>query len=185
MPVRVSVLANKYAIAFLNLFFPKISDEFIDKLVSLESFFKKNRLFYVYLRIPSLSYLVKKKALDLLCSEFELDNSVIRLMYLLLDQGRIEIIDKVLGKIVTFYRCRKNIELFNVTSSHALSDSEKEKVTKFIKHVAEKKVLADFIVDRNLIAGLRIQSSSFLWERSIAKQLRDVKRSIFKQVGLW
>ena len=39
--------------------------------------------------------------------------------------------------------------------------------------------------DEKLIIGLRIQSLTFLWERSIAKQLRSVKRSIFKQVGLW
>ena len=185
MPVRVTVIANKYAISFLNLFFFQISDELIEKLIKLEKFLKKNRLFYIYLRIPSLSYLIKQKALNRLCHAFELDKPIARLIFLLLDQGRIEILDKVLGKIVVFYRRRKNIELFNVISSHPLSDDEKMKVTKFIKHVSSGEILANFIEDKNLIAGLRIQSSSFLWERSIAKQLRDVKRFIFKQVGLW
>jgi F0F1-type ATP synthase delta subunit len=33
-------------------------------------------------------------------------------------------------------------------------------------------------VDPSLIAGVRLQSDYFLWEHSIAKQLRDLKRNV-------
>ncbi|MFC1894653.1 ATP synthase F1 subunit delta [Candidatus Dependentiae bacterium] len=185
MQVRINLIAKKYALAFLNNFFGQLSDEDIDKLIYLQNFLKKNKLFYVYLRIPSLSGDIKQKAIDRLIKSFDLGEPSLRLIVLLLKEGRIEILDKVLSKIVMLYRFRKKIKLFNVASSHELSLNQQEKVIKFLKNMANGRVIAKFIVDKKLISGLRIQSDNFLWERSIAKQLRDVKRLIFKQVGLW
>ena len=176
MQVRINLIAKKYAVAFLDLFFDQLSDSYIDKIIELENFLKKNQLFYIYLRIPSLPYSVKQKALDKLVYAFDLGESGKRLIFLLLDQRRIEILDKILNKIVVLYRLRKKIELFKVLSSHDLSKTEKEKVLKFIKNVANGQVIANFFVDEKLITGLRVQSNAFLWERSVAKQLRDVKK---------
>ncbi len=185
MQVRKNIIAKKYAIAFLNLFFDEITDTYVHRLLSLDEFLKKNKSFYIYLGIPTIPYLVKQKALNRLAQVFEFNKPLRRLMFLLLDQGRIEILDKVIEKIVVIYRQRKNIELFKISSSHQMTELEKDNVIKFVKYIAKGGVITDFIVDEKLIAGLRIQSNTFLWERSIAKQLRDIKRSIFKQVGIW
>ncbi|MFH1461332.1 MAG: ATP synthase F1 subunit delta [bacterium] len=185
MVVETSLISKKYAAAFLNVFSDQISSKNLDKWLDLANFLKKNKLFYVYLRIPSISYLTKQKALFKVATELKLEKPIIRMIFLLLDHSRIEILDQVLSKIILLYRRKINTKLFKVTSSHDLTNEEKEKIIKFIESINIGGVLVDFEKDEKLIIGIRIQSITFLWERSIAKQLRSVKRSIFKQVGLW
>ncbi|MBD3273378.1 hypothetical protein GF385_03465 [Candidatus Dependentiae bacterium] len=185
MELQTSLISKKYAAAFLNVFSDKISDENLEKWISLEKFLKKNKLFYVYLQVPTISYFTKKKALLRIAQALKLEKPITKMMFLLLDHGRIEILHQVLNKIILLYRRKINTKLFKVTTSHDITFEEKEKIINFIKSISNGGVLAEFEKDEKLICGLRIQSLTFLWERSIEKQLRSVKRSVFKQVGLW
>ncbi len=185
MQVEINILAKKYAVAFLNIFSNEISDKNLEKWIELKKFFKKNRMIYIYLRIPSIPYLTKQKALVRISQALDLNRPITKMMLLLLDHNRIELFDFVLDKIILLYRKKVNSKLFKVSSSHDLTEREKEAVTEFIKSIWHGGVWTEFVKDEKLIAGLRIQSLTFLWERSIAKQLRNVKRSIFKQVGIW
>ena len=185
MQVEISAISKKYATAFLNIFSDQVSDENLKKWIGLEKFLKKNKFFYIYLQVPTISYFTKQKALVRVAKVLKLEKPITKMMFLLLDHGRIEILHMVLNKIILLYRRRINMKFFKVTSSHYLTDDEKGKIIKYIDSISDGGVLAEFEKDEKLIIGLRIQSLTFLWERSIAKQLRSVKRSIFKQVGLW
>lgn len=185
MLVNTSKIARNYAQAFLNVFFEQISVDYITRLERVENFLKNNRFFFIYLKIPSLSIGRKKEVLDKFVNFFGLNAPIKKLIYVLLEQGRIDFLGDIIGKIIQLYRLKKNIQFFKVSTSHSLSDQEKESMIKFVKSLASGEVVIKFIVDPKLITGIRIQSDSFLWERSVSKQLRDVKRSIFKQVGLW
>jgi ATP synthase F1 delta subunit len=169
----------------LNLFFDEISGDCIKKLEKLETFLKQNKLFFVYLRIPSIPFQVKQEALNKFSNFYDFCEPCRRLMFVLLKQGRIDFLDEIVSKILILYRIRKKIQLFKISTSHPLEEKEKERVIRFVKGLASGEVVCKFLVDAKIIAGMRIQSETFLWERSVAKQLRDVKRSIFKQVGLW
>jgi len=183
--VSSRIVAKKYAVAFLNQYFNELSTDYIKRLSTLGRFLKKNRYFYIYLLVPSVPVLEKQKALSRIAQAFDLEKSTKKLMFVLLDHGRIEILDNVLHQIIFYYRRRKNIQLYRITISHPITKKEECKVIDFIKHIAPTAVVADFVVDQSLISGFRVQSNTFLWERSISKQLRDVRRSIFKRVGLW
>lgn len=185
MQLGTSRISRKYAQAFLNVFFDQISNDCIKKLEKLEKFLKENKLFFVYLRIPSIPVQAKQDALNKFIEFFGLCEPFEKLIFLLLSHGRIDFLDEVVSKILTLYRSKKHIQFFKISTSHALEEKEKERVIKFVKGLASGEVVCKFLVDAKIIAGMRIQSEAFLWERSVAKQLRDVKRSIFKQVGLW
>lgn len=185
MLVNTSKIARNYAQAFLNVFFEQLSADYITRLERVEKFLKNNRFFFIYLKIPSLSLERKKEILDKFVNFFGLNAPIKKLIFMLLEQGRIDFLDDIIEKIIQLYRFKKNIQFFKVSTSNSLTDQEKERVIKFVKSLASGEVVSKFIVDPKLITGIRIQSDSLLWERSVSKQLRDVKRSIFKQVGLW
>ncbi len=180
MFVSSDVIAKKYASAFLNVYFSQIDDTFLKRISLLKDFFKKHRYAYVYFRISNILKHVKMQALTKIAHAFKLDKSVVRLMILLLEQDRIEILDRVLSFIILSFQERKGIEVFTVMSSHPLTKEEKLKVIKFIEFNTPKKVNAEFLVDEKLLVGLRIKSHSFLWERSIEKQLRDIRQFMLK-----
>ncbi len=179
------LLAKRYAIAFLNIYFKELSGDDLDNLQSFNNFIKTNRIFYVCLRLPSINVVKTQEIIDKIFELFSLKRSFKKLLMLLLDDGRIEILGKVIDKILIIYRQRSDISFFDVFTSHDVSDLDKNRIIKFIDGISTGRVVADFKLDKNLIAGFRIQSNNLLWERSMAKQLRDVKRSVFKQVGIW
>ena len=179
------IIAKKYAVAFINLHSRILDDESIKKVIKVRDFLKKNNMFYVYLRIPTIDHNIKKDALQRVITAFTLEKCFDRLFFQLLDDGRVEVLDKVLDQIVTCYRLSKDIRLFKITTSHELGDKERKDVIDFVEDISKKNVITKFFVDPKLICGFRIQSTNFLWERSISKQLRDIKRNIFKQVGVW
>jgi F-type H+-transporting ATPase subunit delta len=185
MLIGTSKLSKKYAQAFLNVFFDQITSDCIVKLERVEDFLKKNRFFFIYLKVPSISIDKKREVLNKFINFFALCAPVKKLTFLLLEQGRIDFLDDIIEKIIKLYRVRKDIQFFRIYVSHSLSEQEKERIIRFVKSLASKDVISKFIIDPKLITGIRIQSDSFLWERSVSKQLREVKRSIFKQVGLW
>lgn len=185
MQVEIDLITKKYATAFLNVFSDQITGANLEGWIKLKNFLSKNKFFYIYLRIPTISYLTKQKALIRVAQALNLQKPMIKIMFVLLDHGRIEMLDNVLKNIIILYRQKINTKLFKVTSPYDLNNSEQLVVQEFIKSIASCNVDAEFVVDKKLIAGLRIQSSTFLWERSVAKQLRGIKRSVFKQVGLW
>lgn len=183
--IERACLAGRYANAFLDLHINSISEDDLGRLAKFKRFLKRNRVFYVCLRLPTIEFSKKEKILKDVFKLFSLPEYFEKLITVLLNSFRIELLDKIIDKIIIFYRQRKNISFFDVFTSHKISDFEREKIIKFIKSISTGKVVADFKVNEKLIAGFRIQSSILLWERSIAKQLRDVKRSVFKQVGIW
>ncbi|MCK4650798.1 F0F1 ATP synthase subunit delta [Candidatus Babeliales bacterium] len=185
MNIKIYVIAKKYAIAFLNLYFDRISDKDIETICSLVQFLKLNKKLCIFLCIPSLSESVKKKVLIRVAEKFDLFEPLKKMMFVLLIHKRIEILEKVLEQVIIYYRERKCIKLFKITTSHLLSKSQKNDVVIFVEDMVKGKIVTKFFVNSKLICGFRIQSKNFLWERSISKQLGDVKKSIFKQVGLW
>ena len=185
MQVEINLVAKKYAQAFLNVFSCQVSKDNLDKWIALEKFLEQNKLFYIYLGIPSISYFTKQRVLTSIAHELKLEKPIIKMMFLLLDHRRIEFLHAVLNKIILLYRRKNNIKKFVVTYSHDLNEEEKQEIIKFTENISGGEVVAEFVRDEKLICGLRIQSLTFLWERSVAKQLRGVKRSIFKQVGIW
>ncbi|MFA5075207.1 MAG: F0F1 ATP synthase subunit delta [Candidatus Babeliales bacterium] len=184
MQIEANIIAKKYAIAFLNLYINELTEQDISAFSKLSDFLIKNRQFYVYLGIPGISYLIKHKALNRIAQELNLCKPIKRLMFIVLDHGRIDILDKILKQIDSCYKIEKNIESFFVTTSHEISEFEKNKILEFIKKATNSEVRARFLVNKNLICGFRIKSYKFLWERSISKQLRDVRKFIFEQAGL-
>ena len=184
MRMRIDLISKKYATAFLNLYFEQINDQTIETLFQLGKFLSNNKLLYVYLRVPTISHLIKQKVLNKIAQSLNLSEPIIKVMFVLLEQGRIEILDKVIDQIVFMYRRRKNIRLFFIQSSHPLAKEEEDKIINFVKYVSKGDIITKFEVNEKLICGLGIRSKNFLWERSIAKKFRDVKQSIFRQVEL-
>lgn len=178
MQVEANIIAKKYATAFLNLYIDELTEHDILTISNLSDFLLNNRQFYVYLGIPSVSYLIKQKALNRVAQELNLCKPLKKLMFVVLDHGRIDILDKILKQIDDCYKIKKNIETFVISSSHEITDVEKDKILKFVKNETKSTVDAKFLIDKNLISGLRISSYKFLWERSISKQIRDVRKLI-------
>ncbi len=172
--VEEDIIAKKYAVAFLNMYGEEYGADSLEKFAALEEFIKDNQNLYISLRIPNIPPSTKKLVLDKMAESFSLGDAMQILMHRLLDDGRIEILDKVLRHIVWVYKRKYNIERFDVATSHTITKAQKEKIVAFIKSRSDAQLLTRFVIDPSLIVGVRIESNTFLWERSVKYRLREV-----------
>ncbi len=150
----------------------------------LKKFLYKNKKLYAYLSIPKLSLKTKLTFIDRLCNAFNLAQGEIRLIRLLVEQGRIEILDATLKRIIEEYHIKTGVVLLNVYTSHETNDAQKIIIKNFIHNLIKQKTEIKFFIDKSLINGIRIKSSTFLWEHSVRKHIKKFKNNLFQQAIL-
>lgn len=172
------LLAKKYAQAFFNSAGISFDSEALNASLELSSFLKNHRYIYALLCIPTLPHSSKAEALRFLFKKFSIDDSLQKLLFLLLEQGRIDGIDAVLNEVHNEYYKRHDIELFKIISSHTLKPQQQKTLKVFVQKLVGKTIRVEYKVDSRLIVGLRVQSTSSLWERSIKKELLEISTQI-------
>lgn len=183
MFVVEGAIAKKYARAFIDVYSDVLTPSYLKRLEVLISFLDKNRFFQATLSIPTLSLDVKKKFIERVVKDLSLSVYTKKLMLVLLSHGRIELIGRVLKKIILIYKQQNHEEYFTVSSSHLLLANEQDSVISFIKRRSSEKVNVSFIIDKTLIGGIRIKSDNHLWECSIKMRIQRLKRVLLRQEG--
>jgi len=177
MKHQEALIAKKYAKAFLNLFIDEISLKDYQRIVELRQFLKDRREVLTFLGLPQLEPSKKCAVLDYLIDKFNLLTSLKRLITILVDDKREYLFPMVLYYIVLIYRQRKKILAFTVKSSALLDAATLCIIEKFLERSTGQRILTEQIVDKSLIAGVRLISDQYLWEYSIAKRLRTLMMS--------
>jgi F0F1-type ATP synthase delta subunit len=114
------------------------------------------------------------RALEALFAEFSDKKPFTALIRVLLDENRGYLITAALRELVVLYQAAHNIMPCAITSSHPLSQEELDNVQQFLARQTGSDIIYTYSRDTSLIAGLRVQSKTILWEHSIRKQLREL-----------
>ena len=175
MNINEVILSRKYATAFLNLFIDKLSITDYDTIVRTAAFLKEEPTLVSYFKLPRVGA-VKKKVIAALFEEFKLPPTLKKLTDLLVQDQRLFLLPQVLKSMVQLYRQRKGIMAFEVTSSYTLTQKQLETIKDLLAAKTRKHIEYEYKVDNELIAGIRLQSDTVLWEYSIARQLAEAQR---------
>ncbi len=171
------MIARRYALAFLNVF--PLQLETIDSIKQAITFLDQHDEVFLMLKIPLLDDEKKTHALqDYLIEKFALPEVFKQLIAVLISQKRSYLINDILRLLVELYEERANIEFFEVRSSAPLNDADLKAVEQFLADNTNHTILAQQVPDKELIAGIRLQSAQHLWEYSVAKQLRAVEKCL-------
>jgi F-type H+-transporting ATPase subunit delta len=182
--IQNSIIAKRYACAFLNQYENLVQEEYYESLTDFSLFLKKNRWLYAYLSITSINEETKVNVIDKLHRNILPKQYTENLITLLSKDKRISLLGSILEQIVVQHRLRENIMHFSVTSAQPLSDEQQQKINEHLMNLAKNRVLIEFSIDPALIEGIRIQSPTLLWEHSIAQLLRKFNHSLLRQVHL-
>ncbi len=174
-PEAQTMLARKYAQACINIFLDQINDQDCQNIKQAKQFLRVNHKIILLLGVPSLDFAEKKQALDLFADHFELPEVIKKLLFQLLKDNRTELMHEVLRALYRLYNESKKIMAFEITSSHQISDHDIGIIECFLAHTTKRVIIYEYKVNSQLIAGIRMQSDTFLWEHSIRKHLRKIQ----------
>ena len=78
------------------------------------------------------------------------------------------------------YYQKKSIELVNVETVTELSSSQDKKLQKILKDKLEKDVKINYIINKDLLGGLRISYGSFIIDDTLKSKLENIKKVMLK-----
>lgn len=171
-------IANNYAKAFLNLYLNKLDS---NQLLSLKDFFvfvKENESRFIELSFVDLERRlhISKKVVQKanLISDFE------KLINLLYEHSRIFLLKDVIRFILLDYQKITSNYYFEISASKKLSTQNLEILKKYLDQSLKSDIIFEFKVDEDLIAGVRAISSYYLWENSVAGNLRKIESIVYQ-----
>lgn len=174
MMLHEKIIARKYAIAWLRLYYEQITPLQFDALQLLQQELQ------TYREKISLVMLVHRRApeerfafLLAVVARHGLDTLLKSLIKLLLQEKRIHLFEQVVITLCQKYRELSGIMNFCATSAHQLSAEQQEQVRQMLERITGKHISMTALVDPTLIAGLRLQSDTLLWEYSVRKLVRS------------
>ncbi len=169
--------ARKYAQAFFNVYGDTITNDSMERIGQAAQFLRAHRRALFLVNVPGIDRTVKEERLLEFCDRFQLGKEVKKLVHLLLDDKRASLLASVFEALVILYKKQNKIIEITVASSYALTDEQRSVLEAFIaRHVVGVRRYV-YTIDTSLISGVRVYSDTFLWEFSIAKQLRDFYHS--------
>ena len=185
MMINRKVLARKYARAFLNLYFDALSDQHVITLANLLEALNENRGVLYYLSIPGLTEQAQQEFLSRLCANFDLPAYFHRLVAVLVERNNVELLPVIVQAIMKEFWRRKHIMHFVVHSSHVLLAAEQAVVVSFLTQKTGAAVVhADFFVDEGLICGIKMRSDGYIFEHSVARELKNFEQSLLQRVQI-
>lgn len=171
------LIATRYAQAFLNLF--SLTDSDLENMEQAIDFLKQHPEIFTFLKIPLLDPQIKRDALEeSVIEKFELPKSFEKMVEVLIAKKRSELLLLVLEQIRTLYQEQHDIQMFQISSSSELTDTQKKVLEDYLSDATHATIETAYDVDTHLIAGIRMQSDELQWEYSIAKQLKKIRASL-------
>lgn len=180
MSIKNSVIAKRYAVAYLNIFLHKLNDQDLFKIKTAYDFLIAHDQIFFLLTLPNISLSDKTNLIDLFLEKFNLSFDLKKIFLLLVKDNRISLLKDVFKIIIDLYQIRKNIIIFDISSSDPLDKNDMDIIMKFLYKNTNNDILPIYRIDKSLIAGIKLQSDSFLWECSIRKQLASTKKLLYK-----
>lgn len=173
-----SEVAKKYAHAYLNIFGDQQTFQDFCSLWRASQFLSEHHSLLFYLSLPMIHEVDKKRFIDLLFEKFHLFDSLKQLFYLLLKNKHIFLATDILRDIYGLYKVKHKISDLQLVSSSDLSEEKIEEIKNFFIKLSGQHVVVRYSVNPGLIAGIRLQTDTFLWDYSIAQQLRKLKQEL-------
>ncbi len=177
MSEYASIVAKKYAQAFLNIAGDAFTRDDFKKACVLELFLRQHRAELFFLRSPVENDQVKEIFLEHLMAPFGARVQLMLLVRVLMRQHRLFLLPAVARFLCQLYAERHAISYFFIESSHELTADDCVVLVDFLARMTHETIFYEYVKEPRLIAGIRLHSDRLLWEYSIHKQLKLITSS--------
>lgn len=178
MTLAQKALARLYAQAFEQVFTTQLSDAVVQQLWQAVKVLTAQSSVSFYLGLTVISDVEKEKALATFFTGYGCAALLAPLLKLLAEHKRLFLIGEVVEQIIAVYQERHGIVEAQLKTAQPLSAEQQRFIEQYLCTSTAKKVRLTQEIDQTLIAGIRVESAQWLWEYSVAQQLRAIRALI-------
>ena len=175
MSIVLSKVAEPYAEALLDL---AVSNDALKETTNdmniVSQFLANSSDLKKFLGNPLVTKEAKKNVVKDILGE-QIDGSTLKFLLLLVERGRIQILDSIAQKFLELSFKQESIEIAKITSSIQLSAQQQKEIAEKLKVITgAKQIKLALKVDPTLIGGFTIEIGSKMIDTSIRGQLRQI-----------
>jgi F-type H+-transporting ATPase subunit delta len=175
MAIVLSKVAEPYAEALLDL---AISTDALKETTNdiniVSQFLANSSDLKKFLGNPLITRNAKKTVVKDILGE-QISGSTLKFLLLLVDRGRIEVLENIAQKFLELSYKQESIEIAKITSSIQLSAQQQKEIAEKLKAITgAKQIKLALKVDPQLIGGFTIEIGSKMIDTSIRGQLRQI-----------
>jgi len=175
MSIVLSKVAVPYAEALLDL--AKSNDslkETTNDMNIVSQFLANSSDLKKFLGNPLITKEAKKNVVKDILGE-QIDGSTLKFLLLLVERGRIEVLESIAQKFLELSFKQESIEIAKITSSIQLSAQQQKEIAEKLKIITgAKQIKLALKVDPSLIGGFTVEIGSKMIDTSIRGQLKQI-----------
>lgn len=176
------LVESRYAEALIGITEENCStDVVLCDFYDLIKSFDNNPQLEAYLSNPNVQAKEKKKLLEAVYKG-GVDESLLRLLYLLIDKSRTKHIKGIMYEYKRFADKKKNILNLKISSVVQLDELQIEKIKeKYAKIYKKDRVIAIVEIDSSLIGGIKVQIGDRIEDYSLKSRLDSLKNLLMER----
>ncbi|MBW2090618.1 MAG: F0F1 ATP synthase subunit delta [Deltaproteobacteria bacterium] len=129
---------------------------------------------------PIYPYANRKQILDAILEKISLSQAVINFLRLLMDKGRINLVESISDYYQRLVDEVNNIERATIVAATSLPESIHEQVKQILEEMTGKSILLEVEQDPEIIGGIVAQVGDLTLDGSVKTQLKNLKESLIK-----
>ncbi len=181
MNVQDYKLANRYATAFLNVYYSQLVEDDKKSLMESIAFAQKRRRVLQLLRCTSFNKQIPAVVIKSLPLSVVMKNYCLSMSDTLIRNRRMDLFLYILQNMLIEWDKRDTIFRFTITSSSSLQLSQKKIIEKFLHKQIQGVALCIYQEDASLIAGITIQGATYAWSNALKDRLKEIEYSIIRK----
>jgi F0F1-type ATP synthase delta subunit len=107
----------------------------------------------------------------------ELIRAVEQLITILISHDRLVLLPAIIALIVLRFFKVIGYQHASITTAIAVTDAQKKDIIESFRALTDKKIDAEFEIDPQLIAGVKIVSQDYLWESTLAQKIKALGKN--------
>ena len=133
-----------------------------------------------FLKDPTQSIHQQNKAINLLSEKLNFSKNLKNFFLLLIEKRRIFFVEKIFESYLKLCLKKRGEIKASLISSKELSQSDLDKINKELSQSMGATLKFEYVVDKNLIGGLKLQLGSFMIDTSIKNKLKKYEQAMLE-----
>jgi len=177
----MSVAANRYARALLDVLYPQNAEAGLQQLQSFSELLKDQPTARRLLENPTFSTDRRRRLLKEISDASGFDRRIANFIDILIDRNRLPLLAEIIVAYQMHLDERLGVVRAQVTSSRPLDGLQQRELAAKLEQVTGKQVRMEVAIDPSLIGGVIAKVGSTIYDGSVRNQLSAFKSRLIEE----
>jgi F-type H+-transporting ATPase subunit delta len=174
----MSVAANRYATALIDVLYPQAAEAGLEQLQSFLTLLTEQPDSRRFLENPTLAGERRERLLKEISEAFGFDRRVANFISILANRNRLPILEEIITEYRRLMDKRLSIVRARVMTARTLDTAQQRELARKFEQITGKQVRMEVAIDPSLIGGVVAQVGSTIYDGSVRQKLQAIKNRL-------